>query len=92
MSQETLFEHADGMAGLHRLEHNFYSSVLADPVLQPLFGAGKPACEDARRGPLGDDTPPPPRSAAPAQFRFAVSATAALRGRNQIPVIAGGMK
>ena len=42
MSQETLFEHAGGRAGLHRLEDYFYSSLLADPLLQPLFGAGKP--------------------------------------------------
>lgn len=41
MSEETLFEHAGGVAGLHRLEDHFYSSVLADPLLQPLFGAGK---------------------------------------------------
>jgi hemoglobin len=27
---------------LHRLEDTFYSSVLKDPLLQPLFGAGKP--------------------------------------------------
>jgi hemoglobin len=43
MSQETLFEHAGGIEGLHRLEDHFYSSVLADPLLQPLFGAGKPS-------------------------------------------------
>jgi hemoglobin len=42
MPKETLFEHAGGLAGLHRLEDHFYSSVLADPLLQPLFGAGKP--------------------------------------------------
>ncbi|HEY6786186.1 MAG TPA: group II truncated hemoglobin [Trebonia sp.] len=42
MSEETLFEHAGGIAGLHRLEDHFYSSVLADPLLQPLFGAGRP--------------------------------------------------
>ena len=42
MPKETLFEHADGLEGLHRLEDHFYSSVLADPLLQPLFGAGKP--------------------------------------------------
>ena len=42
MSKETLFEHAGGNEGLHRLEDYFYSSVLADPLLQPLFGAGKP--------------------------------------------------
>jgi len=42
----TLFEHAGGMAALHRLEDRFYSSVLEDPLLQPLFGAdptGSPA-------------------------------------------------
>lgn len=38
----TLFEFAGGEAGLHRLESLFYASVLADPLLQPLFGAGKP--------------------------------------------------
>lgn len=38
----TLFEFAGGEEGLHRLEHVFYSSVLDDPVLQPLFGAGRP--------------------------------------------------
>ena len=42
MDKETLFEHAGGMTGLHRLEDHFYSSLLADPLLQPLFGAGKP--------------------------------------------------
>ncbi|TCK27306.1 group II truncated hemoglobin [Pseudonocardia endophytica] len=38
----TLFEHAGGERALHRLEDTFYSSVLADPLLQPLFGSGKP--------------------------------------------------
>jgi hemoglobin len=38
----TLFEHAGGEAALHGLEDVFHSSVLADPLLQPLFGAGKP--------------------------------------------------
>jgi len=37
----TLFEHAGGEQALHRLEDTFYASVLADPLLQPLFGAGK---------------------------------------------------
>jgi hemoglobin len=37
----SLFEHAGGEAALHRLEQVFYDSVLADPLLQPLFGAGK---------------------------------------------------
>jgi hemoglobin len=27
---------------LHRLEDTFYASVLRDPLLQPLFGAGQP--------------------------------------------------
>jgi hemoglobin len=38
----TLYEHAGGEEGLHRLEQAFYSSVLVDPLLQPLFGAGQP--------------------------------------------------
>jgi hemoglobin len=37
----TLFEHAGGEAGLHRLEQAFYDSVLRDPLLQPLFGEGQ---------------------------------------------------
>ena len=39
---ETLFEHAGGNAALHRFTDLFYSSVLADPLLQALFGAGRP--------------------------------------------------
>jgi hemoglobin len=38
----SLFEHAGGEEALHRLEDVFYSSVLKDPLLQPLFGAGRP--------------------------------------------------
>ncbi len=38
----SLYEHAGGEAALHRLEDSFYSSVLADPLLQPLFGSGQP--------------------------------------------------
>jgi hemoglobin len=38
----TLYEHAGGEAALHRLEEIFYSKVLADPLLQPLFGEGQP--------------------------------------------------
>lgn len=37
----TLFEHAGGEEALHRLEQAFYDSVLLDPLLQPLFGAGR---------------------------------------------------
>ena len=38
----SLFEHAGGYEALHRLEQTFYDSVLTDPLLQPLFGAGQP--------------------------------------------------
>jgi hemoglobin len=38
----TLYEHAGGDAGLHRLEEVFYSKVLSDPLLQPPFGKGQP--------------------------------------------------
>jgi hemoglobin len=37
----TLYDLAGGWEGLHRLEQAFYDSVLTDPVLQPLFGAGQ---------------------------------------------------
>jgi hemoglobin len=39
---ETLYEHAGGDAGLHGLEEVFYAKVLADPLLQPLFGEDQP--------------------------------------------------
>ena len=38
----SLYEFAGGEEALHGLEDTFYSSVLKDPLLQPLFGAGKP--------------------------------------------------
>jgi hemoglobin len=38
----SLYEHAGGEEALHHLEDTFYSSVLADPLLQSLFGAGQP--------------------------------------------------
>ncbi|MEO6510255.1 MAG: group II truncated hemoglobin [Nocardioides sp.] len=38
----SLYEFAGGEESLHRLEQTFYDSVLADPLLQPLFGAGRP--------------------------------------------------
>ena len=34
---ETLYEHAGGDDGLHRLEELFYEKALADPVLKQLF-------------------------------------------------------
>jgi hemoglobin len=37
----TLYDLAGGWEGLHRLEQAFYDSVLRDPLLQPLFGAGQ---------------------------------------------------
>ena len=39
---ESLFEHAGGYAALRRFVDVFYTSVLGDPLLQPLFGAGRP--------------------------------------------------
>jgi truncated hemoglobin YjbI len=42
MTMPSLYDHAGGEAALHRLENVFYSSVLADPLLKPLFGAGQP--------------------------------------------------
>jgi hemoglobin len=39
---ETIYEHAGGYEALHRFIDIFYGSVLADPLLQPLFGAGRP--------------------------------------------------
>lgn len=38
----SLYDFAGGDEALHRLEDCFYSSVLADPLLQPLFGSGRP--------------------------------------------------
>lgn len=38
----TLFEHAGGERAIHRFVEIFYASVLADAVLQPIFGKGKP--------------------------------------------------
>ena len=40
--RESLYEHAGGEDGLHSFVKQFYTRVLADPLLQPLFGAGKP--------------------------------------------------
>jgi hemoglobin len=38
----SLYEFAGGEEALHGLEDAFYRSVLRDPLLEPLFGAGKP--------------------------------------------------
>ena len=43
---ETLYEHADGDDGLHRLEELFYAKALADPVLKTLFTARVPTHVD----------------------------------------------
>jgi hemoglobin len=42
MSDVSLYEHAGGHDGIRHFVDVFYSSVLVDPVLKPLFGAGKP--------------------------------------------------
>jgi hemoglobin len=39
---ETLYEHAGREEGLHRVVAHWYPTVLSDPLLQPLFGAGEP--------------------------------------------------
>lgn len=41
-SVPSLYEFAGGEQALHRLEDTFYGSVLKDPLLQPLFGTGRP--------------------------------------------------
>ena len=46
MATGTLYEHAGGEAALRRTVEVFYSRVLADPLLQPLFGAGMPSHVD----------------------------------------------
>ncbi|QKW36322.1 globin [Actinomadura sp. NAK00032] len=43
---ETLYEHAGGDEGLRRFIGLFYASVLADDLLQPLFGEGRPTHVD----------------------------------------------
>src|ERR1700691_577083 len=43
---ETLYEHAGGDEGLHRLEELFYAKALADPVLKTLFTNRVPAHVD----------------------------------------------
>ena len=43
---ETLFEHAGGEDGLRRVVAYWYPTVLADPLLHPLFGAGEPTHVD----------------------------------------------
>ena len=39
---ETIYEHGGGWEGLGRFLEIFYRRVLADPLLEPLFGAGRP--------------------------------------------------
>ncbi|WP_109507501.1 group II truncated hemoglobin [Nocardioides speluncae] len=43
---ETLYEHAGGHAGLHKVIAHWYPTVLADPLLGPLFGEGQPTHVD----------------------------------------------
>ena len=46
MASETLYEHAGGDEGLHRLEALFYDKALADPVLREQFRQRVPAHVD----------------------------------------------
>jgi hemoglobin len=39
---QSMFEHAGGQQALHNFVDIFYGSVLADPILKPLFGDGSP--------------------------------------------------
>ena len=39
---ESLYDHAGGDPAIHALEEAFYAKVLADALLQPLFGDGQP--------------------------------------------------
>ena len=41
LEMETLFEHAGGEPALRHFLEMFYARLLADPLLQPLFGKGK---------------------------------------------------
>lgn len=41
-AEMTMLEHAGGAQPVERLVATWYATVLADPVLQPLFGAGAP--------------------------------------------------
>jgi hemoglobin len=43
---ESLYEHAGGDDGLHRLEERFYDKALADPVLRRLFAERVPTHVD----------------------------------------------
>ena len=38
----SIYDHLGGRDALHRAVGIFYSSVLGDPLLQPLFGGGRP--------------------------------------------------
>ena len=39
---DPIYQYAGGEEALHRFVEIFYASVLVDPLLQPLFGEGKP--------------------------------------------------
>ncbi|WP_344110518.1 group II truncated hemoglobin [Kribbella alba] len=41
-AQKSLYEHAGGWSALRGFVDIFYTDVLADPLLQPLFGSGRP--------------------------------------------------
>jgi hemoglobin len=46
VSMDSIYDHAGGHDALHHFVDIFYASVLRDPLLQPLFGAGKPGHVD----------------------------------------------
>jgi hemoglobin len=46
MGTETIYDHLGGHQALRRFIDVFYSSVLADPLLKPLFGEGRPTHVD----------------------------------------------
>jgi hemoglobin len=46
MADETLYDHAGGDPGLHRLEQIFYDKALTDPVLRRLFAERVPTHVD----------------------------------------------
>jgi hemoglobin len=75
----SLFEHAGGVDALHRLEELFYASVLADPVLQPLFGAGQPHHVDHLTAFTAESFGGPPRFSRELGFRHLIDVHRGLR-------------
>jgi hemoglobin len=70
MPRETLLEHAGGEDALRRTVDLFYGRVLADPLLQPLFGAGLPSHVDHLTAFLAEVFGGPARYTEPQRQRF----------------------